>query len=637
MSGLKKNFSADWIWHCGENDEDEYAEFIDSFNFGGEAVKVNISARGDYTLFVNGQYAASGQYGDFEHYKVYDQIDITSFLKEGENKIAILAWYFGKTGMRYFTPDYGIMYEILCDDKVLCASSESTMSRKSKGYLSGRKKKISAQLDYTFLYNACSDDDWITCGGSDFSKSRVVLGTNELYSRPVKKHLQKPIVKGKISKNNKGYLIDFGEELVGLCSFSFTSECEESLNISYGELLEDGHVKQILSTRDFSFDYVSKKGKNVYTNYMFRFACRYMEIKCESEINFDYFGIIPTVYPVSEKAHRPKNELDRQIYEMCLNTLNLCMMEHYVDCPWREQCLYAFDSRNQILGGYTAYEGGNAEYARANLRLISKDSREDNLLSICYPSGVDYVIPSFSLYFVLAVKEYVQYSGDLEFAKEVFEKIESVLSVFCANIEDGTVSSFEGKNYWNFYDWSEYCDGYGKFNKKEFILNAATVIAINSFDFICEKLRRENKFKEACAEIIKNAREMFYSKEKGTFFLANESENATEIVNSLAILSGIATEEQTENICRKLASGELVDCSLSMKVFKYDALLSFDREKYADYVINDIRRIYEPMVNSDSTTVWEVAEGAAAFENAGSLCHGWSAAVIHYYDILNML
>ena len=34
------------------------------------------------------------------------------------------------------------------------------------------------------------------------------------------------------------------------------------------------------------------------------------------------------------------------------------MMEHYVDTPWREQCLYAFDARNQMLCGYYAFENG---------------------------------------------------------------------------------------------------------------------------------------------------------------------------------------------------------------------------------------------------------------------------------------
>ena len=43
---------------------------------------------------------------------------------------------------------------------------------------------------------------------------------------------------------------------------------------------------------------------------------------------------------------------------------------------------------------------------------------------------------------------------------------------------------------------------------------------------------------------------------------------------------------------------------------------------------------YKIMVDSNTGTVWETIEGASAFNNAGSLCHGWSAIPIYYFDIL---
>lgn len=83
-------------------------------------------------------------------------------------------------------------------------------------------------------------------------------------------------------------------------------------------------------------------------------------------------------------------------------------------------------------------------------------------------------------------------------------------------------------------------------------------------------------------------------------------------------------------ICEKLVNGELMDCSLSMKCFKYDALLATDEAKWRGHVFDEIRKDYEKMVESGNT-VWETADGASAFNNAGSLCHGWSAIPIYYY------
>ena len=145
---------------------------------------------------------------------------------------------------------------------------------------------------------------------------------------------------------------------------------------------------------------------------MLRLGCRYLEIFSEQPIRLHYLGVIPQFYPICKKEVIIENADDRKIYNMCVKSLQLCMMEHYVDTPWREQCLYAFDSRNQMLCGYYAFENGNLEYVKSNLLLMSKDNYPTGLMSICYPCGIDLTIPSFSLYYTLSLKEYVEYSGD---------------------------------------------------------------------------------------------------------------------------------------------------------------------------------------------------------------------------------
>ena len=92
--------NAKWIWNSFDFGENEYAEFYDKVEYNGGNVVLNISVCGDYTLFINGKFTQSNQYGDFEHYKVYDKLDITKYLNQGQNHICILVWYFGKSGMR---------------------------------------------------------------------------------------------------------------------------------------------------------------------------------------------------------------------------------------------------------------------------------------------------------------------------------------------------------------------------------------------------------------------------------------------------------------------------------------------------------------------------------------------------------
>ena len=86
-----------WIWLSGQAQTDEYCEFFTAFEVAEAAqVLCRLSCDSDYTLFVNGTFVDSNQYGDYEHYKVYDEIDITHFVKPGENALSVLVWYLVK-------------------------------------------------------------------------------------------------------------------------------------------------------------------------------------------------------------------------------------------------------------------------------------------------------------------------------------------------------------------------------------------------------------------------------------------------------------------------------------------------------------------------------------------------------------
>ena len=87
--------------------------------------------------------------------------------------------------------------------------------------------------------------------------------------------------------------------------------------------------------------------------------------------------------------------------------------------------------------------------------------------------------------------------------------------------------------------------------------------------------------------------------------------------------------EEKETICRAIASGKLLSGTLSLKTFKYDALLSVG-DKYKDYIIDEIKREYLYMLSQGADCTWETIEGKKAFANAGSLCHGWSAIPAYY-------
>lgn len=618
---------AKWIWYTQNSTQNSFGEFFGTFRHC-TAAEVKISCDGDYTLFINGAYAASNQYGDFEHYKSVDTIDVSHLLADGENKIAILVWHFGKDSQRYKKYAPGVICEVESEGEIIFATGENTLCRQSEGYESGFKRQISSQLGFSYAYDATKEDLWTQGQGKNMKKAHPVDKKCTFIPRPNKKLSLGNFVKAKKIGDN---LYDLGKEYVGLLSFEIECKKGTKINVSYGECLENNHVKRKIHDRDFSIDYATVEGANRYTNYMLRFACRYLEIDASSQVNVTSIGIIPQFYEVSAKSCTLEGT-DREIYDICVNTLRLSMMEHYVDCPWREQCLYAFDSRNQMLSGYYAFEGGNFDYVKSNLLLISQDRRDDGLLSICYPSGIDLTIPSFSLYYIIAIKEYIEHSGDTAVIKDVGGKLTEILNTFLKNTKNGVVCSFESKCHWNFFDWSPYADGYiddSERGKADALPTVLLVLALEAYRKICKLCTLPFAFSENLSFLREKAREEFYSPKEGAFMYKGHK---IELLNALAVLADAVPREEAELICQQLASKEMISCSLSMKCFVYDALIKTDKAKYKDFILNDIRSTYAPMI--EVGTVWETVEGAIAFDNAGSLCHGWSSMPIYYYSTL---
>ena len=263
---------------------------------------------------------------------------------------------------------------------------------------------------------------------------------------------------------------------------------------------------------------------------------------------------------------------------------------------------------------------------------MSRDKRSDGLLSICYPCGTDPTIPSFSLYYILSVKEYIEHSGDTDIIKDVNPKLLQIINTFLDNMENGLVCKFPDACHWNFYDWSKGADGSlfsGECKEPDVLISILTVLGLESYKEICALCSLKFGFDTQISQLKDNIKMAYFDTGCGLFHVCGDY---TELVNALALKANIVDGEKAKVICKSLAAHALTPCSLSMKCFVYDALIKADREGYRSFILEDIKNTYTPMI--ETGTVWETAEGASAFDNAGSLCHGWSSTPIFYYSLL---
>ena len=633
---------ANWIWENANAMPDEHADFFAVFPYVAADGKVHIflSADSDFGLFINGKMVTFGQYPDYPHYKVYEKIEITPYLKEGENQLALEVWYYGNNCSTNIDDGAGLCFAIEGERGIILSSDENVLSRISKTYKSHACVLLTGQMGYTYAYDSNAEDAWRTLGGADFTPSARVTPNKILPTepRPVKRLVVEKGISGKLIQEEAGeqfrYLFDFGSEVVGVYNMKFRSPCVQDIQLCYGEHVVDGWVRDIIGERRFVFDYNAKKGENNYFGYFRRLGLRYAEIRSQFPLEEVALEILPVNYPLADTAFSCEDEEMQRIYDICVNTLRLCLHDHYEDCPWREQAMYALDSRNQMLCGYYAFR--EYEFPKACIMLIAQDNRPDQMLSITYPGASGIAIPSFGLHFFTAVREYGDHSQDWETIRQILPKLESVLNVFTSRTtkESALIPVFGDTVYWNFYEWADgLCSDTRQLDEEvpDLILNELFSIALQNMQHICDKLGIKADYQNLADQVNEQINETFFSAEQGLYGMHSAQDAYSELGQALAVLCGAATGEIAQNICNVLCDvdSSLTKTTLAMKGFKYDALLKVDGA-YAGYILEDIRCVYRKMLQEDATSVWEDEKGAAAFYNAGSLCHGWSALPVYY-------
>lgn len=665
-----------------------------------------ISADSQYALWINDTFVNYGQYADFPEYKCYDTLDVTDYIVPGENKIHILAYYQGQSSFTYITGRAGILFTLEEGDSIIVRSDDDVDCAVAEEYRNGPMERITGQLGYSFEYDATKTN----C--NNWQKAIVVGSHVRMNPRPIPKMIVEDRSPGKIVaqgifkyspdtinsttafKMQRAYLsaremasiapgsgatpfnldgnqpfavrtecddgvyivVDLGRETAGVFDLLIAADCGTVVNVGYGEHLDDLRVRTSVGGRCFTGKYTCKgDGVEHFTHFNKRFGCRFVEIMVESG-NFDlyYAGVLPTVYPVKNVGRFGcSDSLHNKIHDVCIDTLKLCMHEHYEDTPWREQALYAMDSRNQILCGYYAF--GEFDMPKASIRLLALSQLSSGLLEICAPAKSAITIPSFSLQWILELYEYVLYSGDTDFAYEMWPYAERIISAFWRKAGGrDLIGPWFDKSCWEFYEWMPgLTGGYmskvrDRNNRENYDapLSCFYMIALQSMVKIAKWLvpytsedidfmEKASWFEMLASGIKDSFDETFWSEEKGCYssFIVNGqlTPHFCKLTNALALYAQLVPKDKIFTVADKLAYDDsLIDTSLSASIFKYEALLMLGN-KYSRFVFDQIADKWGGMLYKGATSFWETEKGAWDFDNAGSLCHGWSAVPLLLY------
>ena len=439
--------------------------------------------------------------------------------------------------------------------------------------------------------------------------------------------------------------LDMGAEETGLFHLKLNAGEGTLIEACYGEHLQDMRVRCSFGDENFAFSYVCREGEQEFTHYFRRLGGRYIQLQIsgiQKPLSIQYAGVIPMVYPVEYTgSFISSDKLTNRIMQICDRTLQLCMHEHYEDSPWREQALYGMDSRNQMLPGYYMYDNG--DFALANLLLLAEHPRPDGLLQNSSPSEYPISMPSFSLEWVLSVRDFVLYTGRIADAEPLFSAAEKVIDAIGSYYDGYLLKTPFDPDVWNFYEWTEGLqdpDGFSQnpthTHQYDAPLNALFAMAVRAMTELAGWMGRSaDTYTRWYERIHAHFFETFFVPEENklaSFIDKGEKVHYAELTHAWALLGGLVPEEYAPILRDQLLNrdGALEKSIISFCIFRYEALLE-EPERFAEAVFDEIADRWGYMLFNGATSFWETLSGADDFYGLGSLCHGWTGMPAYFY------
>ena len=443
-------------------------------------------------------------------------------------------------------------------------------------------------------------------------------------------------------------LLDLGEETVGLLEFEVTAKAGTIIDIAHGEHLDDGRVRMKIDARNFADRYICRAGRQHFQMPFRRLGARFLEVHvCGNTRDFAIhaFGLRPVEYPTPRRVpFVSADSMETRIYQTAVRTLELCRHEHYEDCPWREQALYAYDGRLQALFGYHAFK--DYRFPAVSFSLLAKSQRDDGWLALTAPGRVPLTIPIFSFTWIAAVAEHWQYSGAPVLWKRFEPVVRRILQVGMdrPDARTGLFHPPRGAEHWHFYEWTPgLCGRLGNDNLRGTHHAAYNLHLLEALNACREMLANSGQAREAAgiaavADALRGAiHAAFWDAAAGHYrselTAAGKPTGAHELIQALALATGAVPKNLRKTLRDTIRGESLARCTLSAAFYLVLAMNAPDADAPSRRWLDQrLRRDWEPMILRGATAMWETSAGGDDFDYAGSLCHGWSALPVLYYQ-----
>ncbi|MFC2109719.1 LamG-like jellyroll fold domain-containing protein [Bacteroidota bacterium] len=631
------NAQSQWIWQQEDGPANTWMAFRKTITIDAvpSEAMVNISVDSKYWLWINGEmvlFEGGLARGAAPNTTYYDPVDLAPYLKQGENTIAILAWYFGRTRKSHLDSGKGGLYVSADWNSDLNTNTSWKMKlhpaydpNSGGGGADNRITPYSVKFDARNALGDWTDSAWYTVGYDD-SNWDTPTEKGAINSQPWGNLVERAIPQW----NDRGltdypsmtvngsaiqlpYTNNSGSTITVKAKLPFNQQITPyiKLNATSGKTIvidTDNNFHLLKST------YISKNGVQEFEGYTW-FNGHIVEYS------------IPSGVEVQELKYRWTGvgdmtgnfECDDQFYNrlwwMARNTLYICARDGYMDCPDRERALWIGDVGDQTGAiFYTLDEAGR--------KLLKKAI--DNTINYRRGDIIEGLTPGFgsfqtktaefaaqSLQFIdNVVWQYYYNTGDKATIENAYPAILTYLKLWNM-ASDGMPENRIGGVSWT--DWGSDRDSHAIRATSYYIaLKAAKKMAV-----VLDKTEDILWYDNRINSIKQNYVQKYW---RGSSY--NTSGNPIEErVSSLAVIAGLADESHYETLVNEV----LFPIRKSSPHFEWLAEEALMQLGHPEKALTRMREVYDFQVDTPNlTTLYERFESDPK-GSLGTPNHAWNA------------
>lgn len=600
---------------------------------------LKISADDYYKLYINGVFVTQGPAPSYPSSYFYNELDVTPYLTEGENVIAVHTYYQGLINRVWVSGDMRQMLWLSLDTDGTTAlvSDESWKCTLHSGYTACGK------FGYDTQFAECYDSASPECGFyledfDDRAWESATVFKNADYTLVKQDTAQLDLYSiAPVTAETRGntLFLDFGQEYVGYLSATAKGQKGDAMLLRFGEELNpDGTVRYKLRCNCvYEEKWLLSGNTDTLMQYDYK-AFRYCEITYPEGVTLTDVKMLVRHYPYEQKAvYKTENEALKKVLKLCLDTMKYGTQEGFLDCPTREKGSYLGDI--SIAGRSHAVATGDTSFMKkAVLQFCDTAAVCPGILAVS-SSSLMQEIADYSLQFAAQLLWIYKTDGDLEFLKRTEPYATGVYEYFLKYAdESGLISGVTEK--WNLVDWPQNLrDGYDFTIERRIapgyhnVINAFWYGALTALDEIYAILGKSRI--TGYAEKVKTSFfDTFYCEDAHLFCDSPKTAKEPHFAihsNVLPLLFGMTKgkPELKSRIVSLIEEKSLASMGVYMAYFTLAALTVNGEHALAEKLATD-ERCWLNMIAECGTTTFE-AWGVDQKWNT-SLLHPWATAPV---------